>query len=610
MKTLSIRTYLFVLLSGVTAIPALWLGADLAALSAEAERAWATAAASWLLALVLAGLIASHVGRRFSDSMAEHLSRHTHDLEGMVSARTAELAEVNEHLTTLVNALERAGDGIEITDPDARFLYVNPAFERLTGYSARELIGRTPAMLRCERYGSEFYDVIWQRITGGQVYCGEFVAKRKDGSLFDQELTVWPVLNERGEITHFVGLRRDVTERRRTEQALRVSERMASMGTLAAGVAHEINNPLTYVLLNLHFVQEQARKSGQRDRSGLERVRVAVDRAVEGADRVSAIVRELRKLSRPDDRSVRSIDPRAVLESALRMVKNDIRHRAELVQDLQPVPAVLGNDAELAQVFVNLLVNAVQALVPEAPRAAEIRITTGTDAHGCAVIEIADTGAGIPPEHLHRIFDPFFTTKPVGLGTGIGLSVCHSTVKSMNGEIQVESAPGVGTSFRVRLPGVAFGPDESRSSVQRKPRKISDRALRVLVLDDDHAVGEAIALALPGHEITLADGAEEGLAAVEQGAFDAILCDVMMPGVTGLEFYERLASASPAHLVRVIFITGGVLGEQAREFLEQRRVPWLEKPVSAEELEASLARLVAPENVNPSVHDVPRTDTG
>jgi CheY-like chemotaxis protein len=256
------------------------------------------------------------------------------------------------------------------------------------------------------------------------------------------------------------------------------------------------------------------------------------------------------------------------------------------------------------------LVNAVQSFSPELPRRAEIRVTSGTDAHGHAVIEIADTGDGIPPEHLHRIFDPFFTTKPVGLGTGIGLSVCHSTVKAMNGEILVESAPGVGTSFRVRLPGVAFGADETRSSVQRKRVGVGSRALSVLVLDDDQAVGEAIALALPGHAITLADGAEEGLAAVTQGPFDAILCDVMMPGVNGIEFYERLARASPHHLARVIFITGGVLSREAREFLEQRQVPCLEKPVSAEDLEASLVRLVAPENVNPNVRDVPRTDTG
>ena len=163
--------------------------------------------------------------------------------------------------------------------------------------------------------------------------------KRKDGTLFDQELTVWPVQNRDGEIVHIVGLRRDVTEKTRTEQALRISERMASVGTLAAGIAHEINNPLTYVLISLRFAQTELREqNGQ----GPAQVLEALERAVEGAERVSAIVKELRVFSRPNDRTLSVIDPRAVLDSALRMVDNDIRHRANLVRDFRAVPGGFG----------------------------------------------------------------------------------------------------------------------------------------------------------------------------------------------------------------------------------------------------------------------------
>jgi PAS domain S-box-containing protein len=350
-----------------------------------------------------------------------------------------------------VDALERAGDAIEITDPEAKLIYVNPAWERLTGYSRTEAAGKTPAMLRSGTETEAFYEAIWQTIMSGEVYSGGFACKRKDGTLFDQELTVWPVQNREKEIVHIVGMRRDVTEKIRTEQALRISERMASVGTLAAGIAHEINNPLTYVLISLRFAQGELKDADARPPP---HVLDALERAVDGAERVSAIVKELRIFSRPNDRTVSALDPRAVLDSALRMVDNDIRHRANLVRDFGAVPDVLGNDGRLSQVFLNLLLNAAQALETCPREQSQITVRTSTDDKGSAVIEISDTGVGIAPQHLSKIFDPFFTTKPVGLGTGIGLSICHGIVKSMDGVIEVESKLGQGSLFRVRLPKV------------------------------------------------------------------------------------------------------------------------------------------------------------
>jgi PAS domain S-box-containing protein len=587
------------------------------------KETWTAATVVWLLVFLVAGAVASRFGRRLKEladtviaigegnfgrrpepagrfeprelavlgtqigAMAERFDRHTRDLEAEVNARTSELGQVNARLTLLVNALERADDGIEITDPKAHFIYVNPAFERITGYSMAEVVGKTPAILRSGTYDSELYERIWQRINSGKVYSGTFAGRRKDGSLFDQELAVWPIQSESGEITHFVGLRRDVSERRRTEQALRVSERMASLGTLAAGVAHEINNPLTYVLLNLRFLREQAEESTNDQQSGRERAKIAVARALEGAERVSAIVKDLRMLSHPNDRSVTVLDLRAVLESALRMVGNDIRHRARLVRSFEPVPEVMGNEAQLGQVFLNLLVNAVQALEGRGVAESEIGVRTFTDEAGRAVVEISDTGSGIRADHLPQIFDPFFTTKPVGLGTGIGLSICHGTVKAMQGEISVESAVGKGTVFRVLLPPAP----RDVPQLSREPSPGSERCplppQRVLVMDDDRAVAEALGQALCGHQVTLVNSAEEGLAAVQGARFDTMLCDIMMPGMTGIEFYERLDAAERR---KVVFITGGVLTELARRFLEEQNVPCLEKPVGVEDLQAALSR--------------------
>jgi PAS domain S-box-containing protein len=591
------------------------------------NQTWLTAAVVWLVTFLAAAAVSARFGRRLAEladtvsaigqgdfarraepprrfeprefavlvtqisAMAERLSRQTRELETVVDERTAELASVNERLTILVNALERADDGIEITDPDARFVYVNPAFQKITGYSASELIGRTPALLRSAVQDDAFYDAIWQRVSSGQVYSGVLVGRRKDGSSFDQELTVWPIFDESGSITHYVGLRRDVTERRRTEQALRVSERMASLGTLAAGVAHEINNPLTYVLLNLHYLHDNV-AAGRLDSSAkADRLRLAATRALEGAERVSAIVKDLRTLSRPDDRTIKLVDLRALLESALRMVGNDIRHHAELVEDFRPVPKVRANEARLSQVFLNLLVNAVQALEGVSAKPARISVATSTDEAGRAVVEVTDTGCGIPPENLDRIFDPFFTTKPIGLGTGIGLSLCHSTVKAMQGEIQVESALGHGSLFRVVLPPARADDGE----LAEPPAVESIRRLlppqRILVMDDDLAVAEALRQALAGHDVTIVGSAEAGLEVAKSTRFSAIFCDVMMPGMTGIDFYERLSELYPTELGRVVFMTGGVLSDAARRFLDQRSAPCLEKPVSVEQLEAVLARL-------------------
>jgi PAS domain S-box-containing protein len=588
---------------------------------------WLTAGAVWLAAFLAAAAVSARFGRRLAEladtvsaigkgdfarraappsrfeprefavlvtqiaGMAERLSRQTRELETAVSDRTLELGRVNDRLTILVNALERANDGIEITGPDARFVYVNPAFQKITGYSASELIGKKPALLRSSAHDDAFYDAIWQRVSSGQVYSGTLVGRRKDGTPFDQELTVWPIFDESGTITHYVGLRRDVTERRRTEQALRVSERMASLGTLAAGVAHEINNPLTYVLLNLHYLHDNVTASGHDSSATTDRLRLAASRALEGADRVSAIVKDLRTLSRPDDRTIKIVDPRALLESALRMVGNDIRHRAELIENFEPVPKVVGNEARLSQVFLNLLVNAVQALEGATLKPARITVSTSTDLRGRAVVEVADTGCGIPSEHLHRIFDPFFTTKPVGLGTGIGLSLCHTTVKAMQGEIQVESALGRGSVFRVVLPpAVTTGSERAEPTLTEAVRRTLPRQ-RILVMDDDLAVGDALCQALPGHDVTVVGSGEAGLAAAKTTRFDAIFCDVMMPTMTGIDFYERLAELDSEALERVVFMTGGVLADEARRFLDQRAALCLEKPVSVEQLEAMLVSL-------------------
>ncbi|WP_373049505.1 ATP-binding protein [Vulgatibacter sp.] len=253
---------------------------------------------------------------------------------------------------------------------------------------------------------------------------------------------------------------RDVSEKKRMQERLVLADRLASVGTLAAGVAHEINNPLASVIANLGFVlgelDEAAKEAEQglppeRARACIANLRESLVEAQQGADRVRSIVSDLKMLARREQAGQGIIDVREILESALSVVTNEIRQRARLVRDCNPVPPVPGNASQLGQVFVNLLLNAAQAIPEGRPEENVIAVATRTAGDGSAWIEVRDSGVGIPREALGRLFDPFFTTKPVGTGTGLGLSICDGIVSSLGGRIEVESRPGA-TLFRVILP--------------------------------------------------------------------------------------------------------------------------------------------------------------
>ncbi|MES1172535.1 MAG: ATP-binding protein [Bacteroidota bacterium] len=278
-----------------------------------------------------------------------------------------------------------------------------------------------------------------------------------------------PLRNAEGDITGTIGVALDITERKLMEAKLIQAERLASMGTLAAGVAHEINNPLTYVMANIGFVAERLHKllPGPADADlarQMEELRAALLEAQEGAIRVRQIVRDLKTLARGDEERYGPVDVRRVIESSIGLVANEIGLKATLVRDLGDVPIVEASESRLGQVLLNLLLNASQAIKDGHVADNEIRVGTRTDAAGRAVISITDTGAGISAAVMGRIFDPFFTTKPVGVGTGLGLFICHGIVKALGGEIAVESALGRGTTFRVLLPPAR--PGKSRASAQ------------------------------------------------------------------------------------------------------------------------------------------------
>lgn len=510
--------------------------------------------------------------------------------------------------------IERSPEGIAV-HREGRLVYVNPALLSYLGYDRpEELVGRPVLEVVHPDDRGEVEARIGRMVkTGEAASAREIQLVRRDGTARVAEAVALPVVFD-GEPA-IVAVTRDVTERRDLAAKMMQMDRMIALGTLAGGVAHEINNPLAYVIANLDFVarelpqvsallaahrrgagaggdsQEGAEGEGaERDAARrLADLQQVLQEAREGAERVRSIVRDLKTFSRPDVEVQEPVAVRQVLESAVNMAWNEIRHRARLVKDYSPTPPVLANESRLGQVFLNLLVNAAQAIPEGRAEASEIRIRTFVEGDRVCV-EIRDTGTGIAPEHLPRIFDPFFTTKPPGHGTGLGLSICRGIVEAHGGEIRVQSRLGKGSVVRVLLPATHVEVPEPRPAPPVEP----GRRGRILVVDDEPRIGSTLRriLGLEHDVVALASGPEvlERLAAGE--SFDLILCDLMMPEMTGMQLYAEVSRAYPDYASRIIFLTGGAFTPQAREFLDRVPNQRIEKPFDVQNLRALIRALV------------------
>jgi PAS domain S-box-containing protein len=352
---------------------------------------------------------------------------------------------------------------------EGRLVYVNPALERLIGRPRDELLGKSAVELLHEGDREALRARLLPAQAPSAVHAGSLLEARLlqgGGKVAYVEIASLPVEADGGPAVLLVA--RDVTERWQMQSRLLQASRLASVGTLAAGVAHEINNPLAYVETNIGYVKTlwpaaaaelAARRAGSTARlqnlssADLDDVRAALDESALGVERIRQIVHGLKEFARSEEEALRLVDVREALDGSLKMMGQELKHRARVVREIEPVPSVLGNEARLTQVFVNLLHNAAQALPPEGAEAqATVRLATSVDGEGRVVVSIEDTGCGIPQENLSRIFDPFFTTRGVGEGAGLGLSIAHGIVSGMGGDIEVTSAVGKGTTIRVILP--------------------------------------------------------------------------------------------------------------------------------------------------------------
>jgi PAS domain S-box-containing protein len=416
----------------------------------------------------------------------------------------------------------------------------------------------------------------------------EFRIVRPDGQLRTLQTRVRLITDARGEPHRMIAVTHDITEHKDTAARLVFTDRMASVGALAGGVAHEINNPLAFISAHLELITDELGPGLAED------VATMLTDARGGVDRIKNIVRGLQAFSSDEDGPRTPIELPRVLDLAVLMTANQIRHRALLVREDRPLPPVSAHSATLAQVFTNILINAAESIPEGETERNRVTITTRTDDAGWAIVEIRDTGRGIPPEIQNQIFDPFFTTKPIGKGTGLGLSMCHGVIRSLGGEIGFTTAPGAGTVFRVALPPVALP--------VRAPEPVAEPAIaprpqsRVLIVDDEVVFAHALRrlLSKDRHHITIVHDGREVIARADAGErFDAIVCDLMMPAMSGMELHALLAAIAPEQAARMIFLTGGAFSPAAKQFLDRVPNRWFDKPCDLDTLRSTILRVAA-----------------
>jgi signal transduction histidine kinase len=382
---------------------------------------------------------------------------------------------------------------------------------------------------------------------------------------------------------------RDVTQERVMEARLRVADRLVSLGTLASGVAHEINNPLSYVVANVDFVTEGLKRLGPEalDAAGGIELMEALGEIREGGRRIASIVDSLRYQARQDDELAAPSDANAAVEAALRILDNQLRYKTRVELALGRLPLCLVHERRLVQVLVNLLSNALDAFPQRSSDQNLIRIASraGDDS---VVIEIRDNGLGIPEAVRERIFDPFFTTKAPGVGTGLGLYLCHQYIAAAGGSIDFETGEGEGTTFRIMLPLA-----NANRALSVEPTSPSLPPSRILVVDDDALVARSLARMLRGHELVLSGDGESALWECLSRDFDLILCDLMMPRLDGVGFFAALKDHRPKLASRVVFMTGGAFTSETRAFLESLPNPCMEKPIQAPRLFEAARRQMA-----------------
>ncbi len=491
------------------------------------------------------------------------------EVAALTSSFNTMINEIQHRETSLLKlsqAIEQAGESVIITDTNATIEYVNPSFTKITGYTAEEVLGQNPRILKSGNQPAEYYKKMWKTIVSGDTWRSNIVDRRKDGTLYPAIVTIAPIFNEEGQITHYVGTQQDMTENKQLEERFRQSQKMEAIGVLVGGIAHDFNNMLAAVTSHLHLAKDLVHQP--------EKVVAKIEQIEKLTFGASDMVKQLLMFSRKAHIEMQPVGLISFIKEISKVCKAGIPeniafhvafHHEELI--------VEGDATQLQQVIMNLLNNARDAL--SHTQNPELQLTINlykADAdfttrhpdethHQFAHIEVKDNGPGITEKDKAHIFEPFYTTKEVGLGTGLGLSMAYGVIENHHGIIEVDSAPGKGTSFHIYLPLLEVGRPLVEAAAPSST--ITGNGELILLVDDNADVRHTAKTVLTklGYRVI---EAIDGLNAVDvftdhQDEIALVITDVVMPKLGGVQTAERLRSMCPD--TKVIFITGYDAGE-------------------------------------------------
>ena len=452
-------------------------------------------------------------------------------------------AEKEVHL--LSTAIEQTAESILITDTKGTIIYVNSAFEQITGYSRAEAIGRTPNILKSGRQDRAFYQELWSVVSQGQVWHNRLINRRKDGTLYTADMTVTPVRDHPGNIVNYVSAQRDVTHELETEQRLRQTQKMEAIGQLAGGVAHDFNNILQAILGYTYMVKLslEADNPGQED----------LDQVIKATNRATTLVQQLLAFSRQETFQPKNLDLNDIIANLLNMLRRVIGEHINLEVHTQNDLKIMHADpGQIEQILMNLCVNARDAM----PDGGNIFIQTANfyfdddlvrsypwaQEGNYILLSITDTGTGIPPQIQDRIFEPFFTTKEVGEGTGLGLATVYAIIKHHKGGINVYSEPGHGTTFQIYFPAVPSNKQKFFPEKRLDIPPVYGGTETILLAEDDDTLRELAITILEkaGYHVLAACDGEQAVELFEQhmSRIDLALLDAVMPKKSGRAVYD------------------------------------------------------------------------
>ena len=490
----------------------------------------------------------------------------------------------------LVRALEQAADAIMIVNTDLVVEQANAAVLAITGYAPEELRSQHVSFGRPEGYDEGLYQDLWAQVKAGQVWRGRLTRCRKDGALYEADMTFSPVRDAAGSVTSYIISERDVTERAAWEAQLRQSQKLEAIGTLAGGVAHDFNNLLTAILGYADLLQ-QADLPGAMQQSAAAVIAQAAERAAQ-------LTQQLLGFARATPQRVVPVDVNAVIKEIAALLSRTTEKRVSLHTDLAAAqPFVEGDPVQIQQVLLNLAINARDAM----PEGGQLSIGTAVvklEEDYCrrhaeaapgqyVLVSVTDEGVGIPAAIRDRIFEPFFTTKGVGQGTGMGLAVVYGIVREHRGFVQVYSEEGYGTTFKVYLPHAPLALAET-DPVAAMPLH---GAGRILVVDDEEVVRKAVSAMLRhlGYEVVAVAGGRQAVELYREApdSFDLAVIDLAMPGMDGRECYRALRSLRPD--LKALLASGLAANGTVRELLAAGMVGFVSKPYNLQELSQAIA---------------------